>query len=153
MNLGKACRMQQPPQPDRFIQSRHMPLVLHIEGTSINDIASLYVEINRVFMASEDWRLGPSLDALDDLLWGGYGALAGHPAATVVWRDIAHSRAALGYETTRAWLQAKLEQTGRFNHAAIRDTLAALEQGRGQTYFEIVMEIFSAHPQITLIPA
>lgn len=62
-----------------------MTRILHIEGASINDIASLYVEINRVFMADEDWQLGASLDALDDLLHGGYGALAGHAIATVVW--------------------------------------------------------------------
>ncbi|MBA0446278.1 barstar family protein [Stenotrophomonas maltophilia] len=128
-----------------------MPLVLHIEGASINDIASLYAEINRVLMASEDWQLGPSLDALDDLLRGGYGALAGHPTATVVWRDIAHSRAALGHEATRSWLESKLDQAGRFNVAAIRDQLTALERGHGQTYFEIVMEIFGAHPRITLV--
>lgn len=48
-----------------------MTRILHIEGASINDIASLYVEINRVFMADEDWQLGASLDALDDLLHGG----------------------------------------------------------------------------------
>ncbi|CAM0121321.1 putative barnase inhibitor [Stenotrophomonas geniculata] len=129
-----------------------MTRILHIEGASINDIASLYVEINRVFMADEDWQLGASLDALDDLLHGGYGALAGHATATVVWRDIAHSRDALGRETTRAWLQSKLAQGGRFNGAAIHAQLTALALGQGQTYFEIVMEIFGSHPQITLVP-
>ncbi|PSD47467.1 ribonuclease inhibitor [Stenotrophomonas maltophilia] len=116
-----------------------MTRILHIEGASINDIASLYVEINRVFMADEDWQLGASLDALDDLLHGGYGALAGHAIATVVWRDIAHSRDALGREATRAWLQSKLAQGGRFNGAAIHAQLTALALGQGQTYFEIVM--------------
>lgn len=133
--------------------SRQMTRILHIEGASINDIASLYVEINRVFMADEDWQLGPSLDALDDLLWGGYGALAGHASTTVVWRDIEHSREALGRATTQAWLQSKLHQAGTFNTAVIADQLAALQQGQGQTYFEIVMEIFNGHPQVTLVPA
>ncbi|WP_049399628.1 barstar family protein [Stenotrophomonas maltophilia] len=129
-----------------------MTRILHIEGASISDIASLYVEINRVFMADEDWQLGASLDALDDLLHGGYGALAGHATATVVWRDIAHSREALGRETTRAWLQSKLDQGGRFNGPAIHAQLMALSLGQGQTYFEIVMEIFGSHPQIILVP-
>src|SRR2546427_13166611 len=71
-----------------------------------------------VFMASEDWQLGPNLDALDDLLHGGYGALAGHDQVTLVWRDIAHSRAALGVDATRRWLQAKLDGTGHFNAQA-----------------------------------
>ena len=129
-----------------------MTRILHIEGASINDIASVYVEINRVFRADEDWQLGASLDALDDPLHGSYGALAGHAATTVVWRDIAHSREALGRETTRAWLRSKLDQDGRFNGPVIQPQLTALSIGQGQTYFEIVMEIFGSHPQITLVP-
>ncbi len=129
-----------------------MTLVLHIEGASINDIASLYAEINRVFMASEHWQLEPSLDALDDLLHGGYGALAGHGQARVIWRDIAHSKTALGADATGRWLQAKLDAPGRFNTQAIARQLQALQRGEGQTYFEIVMQIFNSHPNITLVP-
>ncbi|EQM86205.1 barstar family protein [Stenotrophomonas maltophilia] len=130
-----------------------MTLVLQIEGAAIDDIASLYTEINRVFMAGEAWQLGPSLDALDDLLHGGYGALAGHAQATLIWRDIAHSRAALGVEATCQWLQAKLDAPGSFNARAIARRLQAVRQGEGRTYFEIVMQIFDSHRQITLVPA
>lgn len=129
-----------------------MSLHLQIEGRAITGIDSLYAEVNRVFMAGEDWQLGPSLDALDDLLYGGYGALAGHTSATVVWRDMDHSRMALGVDATRAWLQAKLQQPGTFNVDAIGQQLEALQRGEGQSYFEIVMEIFAGHPNITLRP-
>ncbi len=130
-----------------------MKLVLQIEGSAINDIASLYAEINRVFMVGEAWQLGPSLDALDDLLRGGYGALAGQAQVTLIWRDIAHSRTALGMEATRQWLQAKLDTPGSFNTQAIARQLQALQQGEGPTYFEIVMQIIASHRQITLVPA
>ncbi|WP_414493612.1 ribonuclease inhibitor [Stenotrophomonas maltophilia] len=130
-----------------------MTITLQIEGAAINDIASLYAEINRVLMAGEDWQLAPSLDALDDLLYGGYAALAGHAQATLIWRDIAHSRTALGMETTRQWLLAKLDTPGSFNTQAIARQLDTLQRGEGQTYFEIVMEIFASHRQITLVPA
>lgn len=130
-----------------------MTIVLQIEGAAIDDIASLYAEINRVFMADEAWQLGPSLDALDDLLHGGYGALAGHDRAKVIWSDIEHSRAALGRTTTCQWLQSKLEALGTFDTRAIALQLDALQQGQGQTYFEIVMKIFASHRQITLVPA
>ncbi|MDT3488323.1 ribonuclease inhibitor [Stenotrophomonas maltophilia] len=130
-----------------------MTITLQVEGAAINDIASLYAEINRVFMAGEDWQLAPSLDALDDLLYGGYAALAGHAQATLIWRDIAHSRTALGMETTRQWLLAKLDTPGSFNTQAIARQLDTLQRGEGQTYFEIVMEIFASHRQITLVPA
>lgn len=123
---------------------------LVLDGSAIHDIPSFYAELNRVFMASEDWQLAPSLDALDDLLYGGYGALAGHASATVHWTHIAHSRAALGVAATRAWLQEKLAQPGTFNAARIGAQLDALERGGRQTYFDIIMDVFAAHPTLQL---
>lgn len=125
-------------------------LILRMEGSAVHDIASFYDEINRVFMSVEDWQLAHSLDALDDMLYGGYGVLAGHADATLIWHDIEHARNALGVAATRAWLQAKLDGSGTFNARAITDQLQALDAGDGQTYFQIVMEIFAAHPSITV---
>lgn len=121
-----------------------------IEGRRITDIPSLYVELNRVFMAGEDWTLGASLDALDDMLYGGYGALQGHDTATLVWRDMAATRAALGVAATVAWLQQKRDQPGTFNATQISSQLDALQRGEGQTYFDIVLEIIAGHPAIEL---
>jgi hypothetical protein len=126
------------------------PLILVLQGSAVSDIPSFHAEINRVFMAGEDWQLGHSLDALDDMLYGGYGVLAGHESATVIWQDIEHTRSALGVETTRAWLQAKLDAEGTFNAGTVAAQLEAFDAGEGQTYFEIVMEIFAAHPRIQL---
>lgn len=126
------------------------PLVLVLQGSAVNDIPSFYAEINRVFMAGEDWQLGHSLDALDDMLYGGYGVLAGHEGATLIWRDIEHSCNALGVDATRSWLHGKLAGSSVFNEATIAAQLKALDAGEGQTYFQIVMEIFAAHPRIYL---
>lgn len=126
---------------------------LTIAGGSITSIPSFYAEINRVFMADEDWALGESLDALNDVLHGGFGAIAGREAVTLVWRDVDASRSALGLETTRAFLRAKLEQPGVFNVELIGRQLDALERGMGKTYFDTVLEIIADHPNITLVPA
>lgn len=56
-------------------------------------------------------------------------------------------------ETTRQWLQAKLDTPGSFNTQAIARQLQALQQGEGPTYFEIVVQIIASHRQITLVPA
>ncbi|KRG76357.1 ribonuclease inhibitor [Stenotrophomonas chelatiphaga] len=130
-----------------------MSVEFTLQGSDIVDIPSLYAELNRVFMADEDWALGNSLDALDDLLYGGYGALQGQQAVTVVWQDMETSRAALGVAATTAWLQHKLDQPGTFNTAPLQAQLLALQQGHGQTYFDIVLEIFASHPDIRLQPA
>jgi len=124
---------------------------LVIEGSRIADIASFYDEINRVFMQGVDWRLGASLDALNDLLYGGYGAIAGTEPIRIEWRDMASSRAALGVEATRAFYLSKLREPDRYDSARFARDLAALEAGTGRTYFDIVLEIIADHPNIELI--
>lgn len=124
---------------------------LILDGTRIHDIASFYVEVERVFMADVDWPLGHSLDALDDLLYGGFGALDGDAPATLEWRDFERNRQVLGLEATRAMLQAKLDPDGPYDRPRIRRQLDALEAGDGQTFFDIVLEIVAGHPNIALV--
>ncbi|RZL78930.1 MAG: ribonuclease inhibitor [Sphingomonas sp.] len=121
-----------------------------INGRAIQDIPSFYREINRAFMPGETWQLGDSLDAFDDLLYGSYGAIAGRERVRIVWQDFDQSKAALGYETTRQFLLSKLEKPATYNVGVIRDQLDALEEGRGQTYVQIVLTIFADHENITL---
>ena len=56
-------------------------------------------------------------------------------------------------EATRAWLEDKLRQPGTFNAETIGRQLDALQRGEGQTYFDIVMDIFASHPNVELLPA
>lgn len=127
-------------------------LTLRLDGARMRDIPTFYDEINRVFMAGEDWTLGPSLDALDDMLRGGYGALHGAGAAKVIWQDHAIAAETLGLETTRAQLLAKLADP-RFDRDAAQRKLDRLEADGGPTYFDTVLEIFGEHPQIDLVLA
>lgn len=126
-------------------------LEVELRGAAITDIASLYDELNRVFMADEDWQLGPSLDALDDLLYGGFGAAFGHERVRVVWRDHARSRDALGVATTASWYEAKLAQPGTFNTEKVTRDLAELRASGGPTYFDLVLEVFASHPNVELV--
>ncbi|GAA1935467.1 hypothetical protein GCM10009775_29130 [Microbacterium aoyamense] len=117
---------------------------LTIEGSRIDGIPSLYDEFNRVFMADADWRMGESLDALNDVLY----AVHGH---RVVWHDHARSRRALGITATAEYYREKLRHPEIFNEAVFRERLDAVEAGTGPTYFDIVLEVFADHPQIDLV--
>lgn len=123
---------------------------LTIDGNNIHDIPSFYDEINRVFMAEEDWKIGTSLDALDDMLYGGFGALKGDEAVILIWKAIEKSRHDLGLETTRGYYLNKLEQPSSFDIGQIQQRLAELESGIGPTYFEIVLQIIADHANIEL---
>jgi hypothetical protein len=103
-------------------------------------------------MTGVDWQLGPSLDALDDMLRGGYGALHEVAEARVIWEEHALAASALGIEATRDQLLAKLEDP-RFDAAAARRKLERLEAEGGPTYFETVLEVFADHPRIELVLA
>lgn len=124
---------------------------LTLEGDKITDIPSFYDEINHVFMADEDWKLAPSLDALHDMLYGSYGAAEADRPVRLIWKNMEKSRDALGVEATRQFYASKLQKPKAFNVAQISQRLAELENGSGPTYFEIVLEIIAQHPRIQLI--
>lgn len=121
-----------------------------IDGAEINAIADLYEQFNREFMHDEDWQMGASLDALNDVLYRLDAESRGGNAAVVTWHDHAHSRAMLGFRATERWILDKLAQPTTFNAEKFRADLAALRTGTGPTYFEIVLEIFAEHPLIDL---
>ena len=122
-----------------------------IDGQMFSDIPGFYAELNRIFMADEEWQLGQSLDALDDLLYAGYGALQGVRPVSIMWRAMDKSAADLGIAATHAWLTEKLRHPTRFNHEMIHSQIDALERGDGKTYFDLVIEVFQDHPEIRLI--
>jgi hypothetical protein len=126
---------------------------LRLEGAAVHDIPSFYDELNRVFMVGVEWRLGASLDALADLLYGGYGAIDGDEPVRVVLGDDRRLREALGVEETRRHHLAKLEQPERYDVALIEERLRALDAGRGPTYYETVREIFAEHPNLEVVEA
>ena len=121
-----------------------------IEGKHIADIPSFYAEINRVYMADENWKIG-SLDGFDDLLYGGFGKLQDAKKHSIIWKDIDDSRAALGMTTTLAYYQEKLAANSPFNQAYFQQKLIDLQSGKGQTYFDIVAEIIQSHLKIDWI--
>lgn len=122
-----------------------------LEGSRINDIPGFYAEINRLFMTGEDWQLGNSLDGFNDLLHGGIGAIDGDEPIALIWKDMEHSRQALGVEVTRKYYEEKLSPGSPFNRERFEEKLAELNNGRGQTYFDILMEIIGDHPNITVV--
>ena len=126
---------------------------IEIQGNLINDMVSFYEEINRVFMAGESWTIGQSLDAFDDLLYGGYGSLQGAPSIELVWHHMDHSRNALGYQTTREYYLDKLRPGLPYNKKLFEEKLKALEAGAGETYFDSIMAILAEHPSIRVINA
>jgi RNAse (barnase) inhibitor barstar len=123
-----------------------------IEGDNVHDITSFYEEVNRVFMRSERWKIGQSLDAFNDLMYGSFGEIKQDEPIQLTWHNIERSQELLGVAVTRLFYQEKLGNPV-FNSKLIQERLSALENGSGPTFFEIVIEIIKEHPNIELIRA
>jgi RNAse (barnase) inhibitor barstar len=122
-----------------------------ITGKNIVDITSFYQEVNSVFMCGENWKIGESLDAFNDLLYGGFGMINSDGNFEIIWNDIELSKAALGYEATRLYYLDKLKPESPYNKQYFQKKLDELDSGAGKTYFDIIMEILYDHPNIKLI--
>lgn len=122
-----------------------------INGLHIHDIASFYEEINRVFMSNEDWKIGQSLDAFNDLLYGGFGAMENGESVKFIWENAENMKKALGYEVTKTYYEDKLKPDASFNSDYFREKLIALESGSGETYFDLLRSVVKTHPNIELV--
>lgn len=123
-----------------------------IEGSRIHDIASFYEEVNRVFVVEDDWKIGSSLDAFNDLLYRATGNVTdAEEPAMLIWKDMEQSKEALGYEATKAYYLEKLQPESPYNKKLFQEKLTALENGNGQTYFDVILEIIAEHPRIELV--
>lgn len=102
-------------------------------------------------MADETWKIGASLDAFHDLLYGAYGALKDAGNVEITWMDLEKSRNALGYTATKAYYLEKLKPDSPFNKKHFEEKLNQLENGTGQTYFDTILNIIAEHENITLL--
>ena len=122
-----------------------------IEGKNITDIETFYKEINRVFMQNENWKIAQSLDAFNDLLYGGFGEIKGKENIQLVWKNSEENKKSLGLQPTLAFYQNKLKSPEIFNTNFIINKIDELEKGTGLTFFDIVIEIIADHPNIILL--
>ncbi len=104
-----------------------------IDGSTLRAWPDFVAGINAIIPQAQ-WQ-GRSLDALDDILYGGYGM---PDRFTVVWNDSDMSRRALGLEATRAF------------YKNVPEFEQLYEAGQIKTLFETVVDIFKSHDTIEL---
>jgi len=113
-----------------------------INGGHFSDLTGFYKEISQLFMKDEDWEIG-TLDGFDDILYG--------IETDIVWKDSQKSKKDLGFDLTKEFYENKIKQGKPFNVKLIQEKLDELIIGRGQTLFDILIEIIESHKNITLV--
>lgn len=113
-----------------------------INGGHFSDLEGFYNEVSELFMNDEDWKVG-TLDGFDDILY--------RIDSDITWKNSQKSKEDLGFELTKEFYENKIRQGKPFNVKLIQQKLGDLMNGKGQTLFEILIEIIESHQNIKLI--
>lgn len=113
-----------------------------INGSHFSDLEGFYNEVSELFMKDEDWIVG-TLDGFDDILYG--------IDSDITWKDSEKSKRDLGFDLTKKFYENKIRIGKPFNIELIQQKLDDLIDGKGQTLFEILVEILKSHQNINLI--
>lgn len=81
-----------------MVYNNAIMMTITIDGESFKDMAGFYDEIERNFFTGG--QMGRNLNALDDVLWGGFGIFEDGEAIRLVWKNSKKSRRDLGYKAT-----------------------------------------------------
>lgn len=121
-----------------------------IHGGHFSSLAGFYDEVSNVLMKDTDWKVG-TLDGFDDILYGGFGVFDNNEEIEIIWKQSGKSKEDLGLLATQEFYENKIRQGKPFNIELIQQKLSDLLDGKGQTLFEVLVEIIVSHKNITLV--
>lgn len=113
-----------------------------INGGHFSDLEGFYNEVSELFMNDEDWKVG-TLDGFDDILY--------RIDSDITWKNSQKSKEDLGFDLTKEFYENKIRIGKPFNIELIQQKLGDLMDGKGETLFEILVEIIESHQNIKLI--
>ncbi|WP_246008678.1 ribonuclease inhibitor [Chryseobacterium lactis] len=120
-----------------------------IHGGHFSSLEGFYEEASEILMKDTDWKVG-TLDGFDDILYGGFGVFENHEEIEILWKESEKSREDLGLKVTQEFYENKIKQGKPFNIELIQQKLNDLNEGKGQTLFDILIEIIESHKNIIL---
>jgi hypothetical protein len=112
-----------------------------VDGTRFGTLQDAAAEFTRVLGLTMPWR--GNLDAFNDFLRGGFGTP--DDGFVLIWRHSAISRERLGYGETIKWLEERVQNCHPTNVPFMQQRLAEAQRSKGQTLFDMVVEIIRVH--------
>jgi RNAse (barnase) inhibitor barstar len=119
-------------------------VLYEIDGRDFATLDEFYNVIGRVLIipgGATTW--GHNLDALNDILRGGFGTP--DDGFVIRWVHSALSRERLGYPETARQLEIRLALCHSTNQKSVRADLERARQGVGATVFDWLVEIIEDH--------
>ncbi len=121
---------------------------LKIDGNNFSSLAEFYDEVEAKLTKNLDWRIGRNLDAFNDVLRGGFGQFKYEEKINLVWINTKKSKTDLGKNETIKYFEVKLQRCHPSNIPKVKKELANAKKGKGQTLYQILIEIIKGHEHI-----
>ncbi|MEP0505874.1 MAG: barstar family protein [Paracoccaceae bacterium] len=112
-----------------------------IDGERFSTLEEFYEEISSVLIPNVEW--GHNLDALNDILRGGFGTL--DEGFILIWENSEVSKRRLGYPETVRMLERQLERCHPTARRSMKNKLRDAQNTKGATIFDWLVEIISEH--------
>lgn len=112
-----------------------------IDGARFSTLDEFYDEIERVLIPGKEW--GRNLNALNDILRGGFGTPEG--GFVLRWKNSEISRERLGYAETIRQLEQHLAVCHPSNRTSIEHDIDLAHAHRGSTVFDWLVELIQVH--------
>jgi RNAse (barnase) inhibitor barstar len=133
--------------PRRAAPAAAAPREAALDGRRCTSLEAFYAEVGRALCGGAAW--GESLEALGDLLRGGWGA---EPAPLrLVWRHAEHARRALDHAEAARELARRLRDCPPNVLIKTAWALRAALRGEGPTAFDWVLAAVAARPNVELV--
>ncbi|MDU4910574.1 hypothetical protein [Clostridium baratii] len=124
---------------------------LIIDGCNFSNLNEFYIEVDRVFTKDLTWETGHNLNAFNDLLHGGFGVHEYGEPITIIWKNVNKSKLDLGYNETVRHYENMLKECHPTNINSVKALLENAQKKKGETLFDIIIEIINEHDDIELI--
>lgn len=123
-----------------------------IKGENIRSIEDFYNEIEKSLINGEcPW--GRNLDSLEEIVsnYFNYTENANLNVTELIWTNSQRCKQYLGVEETKKWLNEKINGTENKNQIDhFNNLIDQLNNGRGSTLFDILLDIFKSNKDIKL---
>lgn len=118
-----------------------MKKIYTIDGDKFDNFEEFCDHLSWTLLSDCNW--GGNLDALNDILRGGFGTP--EEGFIIKWKNSSRSRDKLGYEETARRFENILEKCHPSNIERLTMALHLARKKQGQTLFELLVEIFLDH--------
>ena len=112
-----------------------------IDGNNFSNEEEFYNEIDKLLTKDVTFKTGHNLDALYDILKGGFGVHEYNEELEITWINASKSKIDLGYKETIKHWEKILKKCLSANKENINNKLQNAKRKTGPTLFEIIIDI------------